>query len=88
MLNLDTYSYIVEFYYRKALSAIYGGCVQLIGVHLDWRVEDDVMKILQLNVKQRIPSVGEFKSSSRCSDCNRKGHKSRTCKVRTIRQKM
>ncbi|TYK23906.1 uncharacterized protein E5676_scaffold592G00030 [Cucumis melo var. makuwa] len=30
--------------------------------------------------KQRIPFVGEFSSSTRCSNCNSKGHNSRTCK--------
>ena len=88
MLNLDTYSYVSEFYYRETLSATYNGCIQPVGSHFDWRVVDSVMKILPPVFKrqagrprkQRIPSVGEFSSSTRCSNCNRKGHNSRTCK--------
>ena len=96
MLNLDIYSYIVEFYHRETLSATYSGCIRPVGVHLDWRVEDDVIKTLPPNVKrqagrfrkQRISSVSEFKSSSRCSNCNCKCHNSRTCKVEPNNQKM
>ena len=88
MLNIDTYSYVSEFYYRETLSATYSGCIQPVGTHLDWRVEDFVMKTLPLVFKrqvrrprkQRIPSVGEFSSSTRCSNCNRKWHNSRTSK--------
>ena len=46
MLNLDTYSYVSEFYYRETLSATYNGCIQLVGSYFDWRVVDSVMKIL------------------------------------------
>ena len=88
MLNLDTYSYVSEFYYRETLSATYNGCIQPVGSHFDWRVVDSVMKILPHIFKRQagrprkqiIPSVGEFSSSTRCSNCNRKGHNSKTCK--------
>ena len=88
MFNLDTYSYVYEFYYRKTLSAIYSDCIQPVGTNLDWRVEDVVMKTLppvfkrQVGrpIKQRIPSVGEFNNLSRCSNYNSKGHNSMTCK--------
>ncbi|XP_050936277.1 uncharacterized protein LOC127144415 [Cucumis melo] len=88
MLNLDTYSYLSEFYYRETLSATYYGCIQLIGSHFDERVVDSVTKILPPVFKrqagrprkQRIPYVDEFSSSARCSNCNRKGYNSRTCK--------
>uniref|UniRef100_A0A9I9EKG5 CCHC-type domain-containing protein n=1 Tax=Cucumis melo TaxID=3656 RepID=A0A9I9EKG5_CUCME len=88
MLNLDTYSYVFEFYYRETLSATYNGCIQLVGSDFDWRVVDSVMKILppvfkrqaRRPRKQRIPYVREFSSSTRCSNCNRKGHNSKTCK--------
>ena len=42
MLNLDTYSYVVEFYYRETLLATYNSCFRPVGVYLDWRVKDDV----------------------------------------------
>ena len=82
MLNLNTYSYIVKFYYWDTLSATYNDSVQSVGVHLDCRVEDDCMKTLPPIVKhqtrwprkQRISSIGGFKSSSKCSNCNCKGH--------------
>ena len=35
MLNLDTYSYVFEFYYKEMISAIYSGCIQPVGTHLD-----------------------------------------------------
>jgi len=35
MLNLDTYSYVSEFYYRETLSATYNGCIQPVGSHFD-----------------------------------------------------
>ena len=88
MLNLDTYSYLYEFYYREMLSATYSACNQPIGTHFGWIVEDSVMETLPPVFKQqagrprkqRIPSVDEFSSSTKCSNCNRKGHNSRTCK--------
>ena len=54
MLNLYTYSYVAEFYHRETLSPACSGCVQLIGVHLDWRVEDDVMKTLPPILKRQV----------------------------------
>ena len=77
-------SFIIE----KLLSSTYNDCIELVGSHFDWRVVDSVMKILPPVFKrqagrprkQRISSVGEFSNSTRCSNCNRKGHNSRTCK--------
>ena len=88
MLNLDTYSYVSEFYYRETLSTTYNGSIQPVGSHFDWKVVDSVMKILPPVLKrqagrprkQRISYIGEFSSSTRCSNCNRKGHNIRTCK--------
>uniref|UniRef100_A0A9I9E5S4 SWIM-type domain-containing protein n=1 Tax=Cucumis melo TaxID=3656 RepID=A0A9I9E5S4_CUCME len=88
MLNLDTYSYVSKFYYRETLSATYNGCIQPVRSHFDLRVVDYVMTILPPVFKrqagrprkQRIPSIGEFNSSTRCSNYNHKGHNSRTCK--------
>lgn len=54
MLNLDTYSYAVDFYYRRELSATYSGSVRPVGVHLDWRDEYDVMKTLPPIVKRKV----------------------------------
>lgn len=92
MLSLNTYSYVVEFYRRETMSATYSGCIRPVGVHMDCRVENDFMETLPYIVKckyegpkkQRIPSIGEFKSLSRCSNCNRKGHNSRTCRVNKL----
>ena len=83
-------SYESEFYYRETPLATYNCCVQPVGTHLDWRVEDDAVKTLTpifkrqagKSRKQKIPSVREFISSSRCSNCNCKRHNSRTCKQR------
>ena len=88
MLNLDTYSYVSKFYYRETLSVTYSGCIQPIGTHFNWRVKDSIMKTLspvfkrqaERLRKQRSPFIGEFSSSSTCSNYNRKGHISRTCK--------
>lgn len=76
MLNLETYYYVVKFYYKETFLATYIGCVRPVEVHLDWRVENGVMKTLSPIVKrqawrrrkQRISSVDKFKRSSRC--CN------------------
>uniref|UniRef100_A0A9I9EJ31 Uncharacterized protein n=1 Tax=Cucumis melo TaxID=3656 RepID=A0A9I9EJ31_CUCME len=72
--------------YKETLSATYNGCIQPVGSYFDWRVVDFVMIILpsickrqaRRPRKQRIPSVGKFSSSTRRSNCNCKGHNSRT----------
>ncbi|XP_038896605.1 uncharacterized protein LOC120084863 [Benincasa hispida] len=95
LLNMDIYSYISNYYYSSALSWTYMGCVRPVGVHSNWRVLDDGIRALppifkhsaRRPKKQRIPSVGEAKSSSlRCSRCHSKGHNSRTCKLHLISQ--
>ena len=54
MLNLDTYFYVAEFYLRETLSIPYSGLCLTCGVHLDWRVEDDIMKILSPIIKRQV----------------------------------
>lgn len=88
MVDLDTHSYVSEFYYREMLFKTYNGCIHHVGTDLDWRIEDSMIKTLPPVFKRqagrprkrRISYVGEFNSSLRCSNCNRKGHNSRTCK--------
>ncbi|XP_038902433.1 uncharacterized protein LOC120089079 [Benincasa hispida] len=54
MLNLDTCSYVADFYYRRTLSATYKCCARPVEVHLDWRAKDDVMKVLPSIVKRQV----------------------------------
>lgn len=89
MLNEDPYSFTASFYFTRTLSETYRGVIRPVGVQEDWRAQDDVSKALPPIVKrqagrpkkQRIPSIGEFKSSIRCTQCNLKGHNSKTCKL-------
>ena len=90
MFNLDTYSYVSDYYHSQTLLSIYLGCVRPVGVHSNWRVVDDDVRALSpifkcpagRPKKLRISSIGEVNSSStRCSSCHGKGHNSRTCKL-------
>ena len=95
MLNLNSYSYVSDYYHSPTLLSTYLGRVLPIGVHSNWRLVNDDIGALPPIFKRlvgrpknlRVPSISEVNSSStRCSSCHGKGHNSRTCKLRQINQ--
>ncbi|XP_038880504.1 uncharacterized protein LOC120072166 [Benincasa hispida] len=87
-LNLDIYTFVLDYYFCSTLLSTYKGSVYPIGNHSDWRSIDVGVNVLPPIVKrpvgrprkQRILSIGEKKRSSKCSRCHRRGHNCRTCK--------
>ena len=85
---MNTYSFVSNYFLSSTLVLAYIGSVRLVGNHSNWKSIGVDMNILPLVFKrragrprkQRILSINEKKSQSKCSHCRRAGHNRRYCK--------
>ncbi|KAK2649052.1 hypothetical protein Ddye_016541 [Dipteronia dyeriana] len=90
--RLRRFSYIdycSPYYSSSFLVAAYSGEIHPVGHPPEWLVPEDIASIVVLPPvgrrlserpkKNRIPSIGEGVSQSRCTTCHRNGHNSHSC---------
>ncbi|XP_050936236.1 uncharacterized protein LOC127144368 [Cucumis melo] len=86
--NMNTYSFVSKYFLSSTLISTYTGSVRPVGNHANWKsigIENNILpptfkRRAGRPRKQRILSIGEKKSHSRCSHCHRAGHNRRNCK--------
>ncbi|KAL0560698.1 hypothetical protein IC582_001109 [Cucumis melo] len=91
--NMNTYSFVSKYFLSSTLISTYTGSVHLVENHANWKsigIENNILpptfkRRAGRPRKQRILSIGEKKSHSRCIHCHRAGHNRRNCKFTIFR---
>ncbi|XP_054824719.1 uncharacterized protein LOC129322417 [Prosopis cineraria] len=88
--RLCAYTFVSRYYTKYSYGCTYGATIHSLGNQCDWAIPSEVLEnnLMPPEIrrgadrpkKTRIPSVGEFKRTVRCSRCEQFGHNRATCK--------